>query len=125
MCGSHYCETRMDDIRVAERQCRARGERSGGSNDDGNASCVIARARQLSSDPFRANFSRERKLLRARNQKGVRPEGRRGFVEDGCIILTTLRKLWQHSIILAPSIPAPLTAAVVGGDEPPVASLTA
>lgn len=60
------------------------------------------RARRATPD-LRANFSRERQLLRERNRKGAGFEGG----EDGCIILTTLRKLWQHSIILGPALRTP------------------
>lgn len=43
VCGSHYCETRMDDIRDWRRQRGStwRGERR---PNDGDASCAIARA---------------------------------------------------------------------------------
>lgn len=63
------------------------------------------RARIWATPDLRGNFSRERQLLRERNRKGA------GFGggEDGCIILTTLRKLWQHSII-GPALCSPLPA---------------
>lgn len=80
VCGSHYCKTRMDDIRGGNVE--ARGEKS-------RQRCQLCdRARRATPD-LRANFSRDRELLRERNRKGTGIRERRG-----CIILTTLRKLW-------------------------------
>lgn len=90
VCGSYYCETRMDDIR-AEAMWNTWREKP----EADEATMPAVRSRAYSNDLWRELLSRE--LLRARNRKGARNRG----WEDGCIILTTLRKLWQHSIIVA------------------------
>lgn len=63
--GSHYCKTRMDDIRGPAKQ---RGEESRGRR----RRCQLRdRARRATPDLLARNFSRERELLRERNRKGA------------------------------------------------------